>query len=233
MKNYLSKFAYTSVAFFIASATHAFEEHGAHEHGHATLALVQENNELQLLLTSPAMNIVGFEHAPSTDEHHAKIDAAAKLLKDHNQIFSISTEAGCALEHAEVRSELLEASYKDDHDEHHHEEEHHEEKHHDKDHHDEHHAEHDHDHEAKHNDHEHGDHHDKEHHDNHDSEEGWAHSEFEAEYHYECSDIAALSEIKVNLFESFGSIGELEVQVVMESGQKLIELSPGNSSIKL
>ena len=224
MKNYLSKFAYTSIAFFVASATHAFEEHGAHEHGHATLALVQENNELQLLMTSPAMNIVGFEHAPSTDEHHAKIDAATKLLKDHNQLFSISTEAVCALEHAEVRSELLKASHKDEHDEHHHEEEHHDEDHHEK---------HDHDHKAKHDDHEHGDHHDKEHRDNHDSEEDWAHSEFEAEYHYECSDIAALSEIKVNLFESFGSIEELEVQVVMESGQKLIELSPGNSSIKL
>ena len=224
MKNYLSKFAYTSVAFFVASATHAFEEHGAHEHGHATLALVQENNELQLLLTSPAMNIVGFEHAPSTHEHNAKIDAAAKLLKDHNQLFSISTEAGCALEHAEVRSELLEASHKDEHDEHHHEEEHHDEDHHEK---------HDNDHKAKHDDHEHGDHHDKEHRENHDSEEDWAHSEFEAEYHYECSHIAALSEIKVNLFESFGSIEELEVQVVIESGQKLIELSPGNSSIKL
>ena len=137
----------------------------------------------------------------------AKIDAAIKSLKDTSQLFTLSVTADCSLEKTDVRSELIEPSHEQHHDEHH--DEHHED---------------DHGNEGK-------NHHD--HAIKSDAEEGHAHTEFEAEYHYECTNIASLSEIRVNVFQAFSSVEELEVQMITDSGQKLIELRPNNPSITL
>lgn len=84
------------------------EEHEAHEHGHATLMLVQEKDELQLVFKSPAMNITGFEHQANSPEHRAKIEWAKQSLSDAAQLFSITQSAQCTLEHADITSSLLE-----------------------------------------------------------------------------------------------------------------------------
>ena len=61
----------------------AFErDHDAHEHGPATLTVVQEGHDLHLSFNSPAMDIVGFEHAPSNDAERAKIANAKKTLEE-------------------------------------------------------------------------------------------------------------------------------------------------------
>ena len=46
---------------------HAHGTLGAHEHGVAKLNVVLDDNTLELELDSPAMNLVGFEHAASSD----------------------------------------------------------------------------------------------------------------------------------------------------------------------
>jgi len=94
-------------------AVFAFEEeHEAHEHGHATLMLVQEKDELQLVFKSPAMNITGFEHQANSPEQHAKVEWAKQSLSDAAHLFVISQNAQCVLEHVDITSSLLET---DDH----------------------------------------------------------------------------------------------------------------------
>jgi hypothetical protein len=44
---------------------------GAHEHGVARLDVAQEGTTLELDFNSPAMNIVGFEHAATSDADKA------------------------------------------------------------------------------------------------------------------------------------------------------------------
>lgn len=209
MKNYLVQclFVCLVVSLFSRVALAFEEEHEAHEHGHATLMVVQEKNELQMMFKSPAMNIVGFEHQPSSPEQKAKIEAAEKILKDANRLFQLSSDAKCDLEHVQVSSALLSDAHGSHDDEH--------------ESHDEHKA-----HEDEHESHdEHKTHEDEQH-----DEE--SHSEFEAEYHFECANMAALKEVNTALFEAFTSIEEIEAQVIAKSGQKLAELDHDNTAIK-
>ncbi|OQX14277.1 MAG: hypothetical protein BWK73_10005 [Thiothrix lacustris] len=92
-----------------AGSTHAedHEEHGAHEHGAATLSLAAGTQGLEIMLESPAANIVGFEHAASTDEDKKKLADAKATLEDGAALFSINPEADCTLKSAEVISALL------------------------------------------------------------------------------------------------------------------------------
>jgi hypothetical protein len=83
------------------------EEHGAHEHGAATLSLATGAEGLEIMLESPAANIVGFEHAASTDEDKKKLADAKAKLEVGADLFSINPEAECTLKSAEVVSALL------------------------------------------------------------------------------------------------------------------------------
>jgi hypothetical protein len=94
-------------------------QYGAHVHGIAALNLALEGKEVHLELASPAANIVGFEHAPSSEADHAALDKAVALLKDGDALFRFNAEAGCRMEKADVTSALLDDEHK--HDDHGHE----------------------------------------------------------------------------------------------------------------
>ncbi len=83
------------------------EQHGAHEHGAATLSLAVGTAGLEIMLESPAANIVGFEHAATTDADKQKLADAVKKLEAGAELFSMNAEAGCTLKNAEVVSALL------------------------------------------------------------------------------------------------------------------------------
>jgi hypothetical protein len=83
------------------------EEHGAHEHGAATLSIAAGAEGLEIMLESPAANIVGFEHAASTDEDKQKLADAKARLEAGADLFSINPEAECTFKSAEVVSALL------------------------------------------------------------------------------------------------------------------------------
>ncbi len=102
-------------------------EHGAHVHGIAALNLALEGEEVHIELDSPAANIVGFEHAPSSEADHAALDKAVAALKDGNRLFRFNADAGCRMEKAMVTSALLEEEH-DDHPEKHSDDHGHEEK---------------------------------------------------------------------------------------------------------
>lgn len=91
---------------------HAHGSLGAHEHGVAKLNVVLDGNTLELGLDSPAMNLVGFEHAASTDADKAKVRAARQQLEQPLKLFGLAQGAGCAEENQELESPLFEASDK-------------------------------------------------------------------------------------------------------------------------
>ena len=89
-------------------------QHDAHVHGIATLNLALEGQEVHVELDSPAANIVGFEHAPSSEDDHAALEKAVATLKDGDRLFRFNNDAGCRMEKANVTSALLD----EEHDEH-------------------------------------------------------------------------------------------------------------------
>lgn len=104
---------------------------GAHEHGVAQLNVALDGQALEVELQSPAMNLVGFEHAASTDADKAKVATVRKTLEQPLSLFSLPTAAGCELTEHELESPLFggaphaeEADHDHDHDKagaHHHE----------------------------------------------------------------------------------------------------------------
>lgn len=128
-------FALLPLAVAQAAQAHDHEhEHGslgAHEHGVARLNAVLDGQALELELESPAMNLVGFEHAPSTDADKAKVAAARTQLEQPLVLFSLPKAAACTVAKQELESPLFgDKPDADDHDdddkdaaghEHHHE----------------------------------------------------------------------------------------------------------------
>jgi hypothetical protein len=94
------------------AAAHAHDEHehgslGKHEHGVAALNLAVDGNILEIDLESPAMNIVGFEHAASSADDKAAAIAARTQLEKPLALFGLPQDAGCSLAEQSVTSPLF------------------------------------------------------------------------------------------------------------------------------
>ncbi|MDH4608332.1 DUF2796 domain-containing protein [Pseudomonas sp. BN102] len=89
---------------------HDHDEHGslgAHEHGVARLNVALADKTLELELESPAMNLVGFEHAAKSDADKARVAAARAELEQPLALFAIPTAAGCKVADQELASPLF------------------------------------------------------------------------------------------------------------------------------
>jgi hypothetical protein len=186
-------------------------QHGAHVHGIAALNLALEGNEVQIGLDSPAANIVGFEHDPSSEADHAALDEAVATLKEGDRLFKFNDDAGCRMETAKVASKLLDGEHKGHAEEKTGEHAHEEKEGHD---HEEHEGEH-----AKEDEHAH-------------EGAGETHSDIEATYHFECNAPRKLTQLTVKLFEAFPGMEELEVQYAIESKQGAEELTATDPVLK-
>lgn len=103
---------------------HDHAEHGsldAHEHGAAMLNVVLDGQVLELELESPAMNLVGFEHAAKSTADKAKVAAARSQLTQPQVLFGLNA-GDCTISKQEVESPLF-AKHADS-DEHEHEKSH-------------------------------------------------------------------------------------------------------------
>ena len=74
----------------------------AHEHGHGKLNVAIEGQSLVMELDVPSADIVGFEHAATSDEDKATVEVARKTLVAVTSLFSLPDAAGCALTVAKV-----------------------------------------------------------------------------------------------------------------------------------
>lgn len=180
-----------------------------HVHGRAMLQLVQENNRVEISLRVPAMDVVGFEHAPRTNAQISAIREAALTLGEVTAVIEPPASAGCSQQWSTVRSELMDmldvetlsgnggASESAGH--------------------------HDHD---QHRGHDHA-------HDQHTDDEHDHHSEFEAEWHLACANPEAFNDLEVRLFDTLPSLRNLVVQAVTDDGQYETRLARGDTRVRL
>tara|TARA_R110000751_G_scaffold98775_3_gene191991 strand:+ start:5638 stop:6243 length:606 start_codon:yes stop_codon:yes gene_type:complete len=114
------------------------QEHASrmnHEHGVASLNLAIEGNQVSIDLDSPAVNLLGFEHAASQPEDIAKVAAVQAQLHHAEQLFQFPADAGCTLASADLDSPLFaeheheEPAHEDEHETAEHEHEHEEHNH--------------------------------------------------------------------------------------------------------
>ena len=69
----------------------------AHEHGSATLNIAVDGDSLFLEFESPAVNIVGFEHAAETDQQTTAIKQAIDKLQNFDAVLLLPDTAECHL----------------------------------------------------------------------------------------------------------------------------------------
>jgi hypothetical protein len=93
-------------------------QHDAHEHGVARLTLAVDRKRLEIMLESPAANLVGFEHSVATAEEKKKLAEAKAKLARGESLFRINPEAQCSLSNSEVESALFEPNDHEGHDDH-------------------------------------------------------------------------------------------------------------------
>lgn len=118
----------TPLLAFSAGTVMAADNPGAHEHGHAVLQMAVEDNRIDLMLSSPAYNLAGFEHEARNDEEKNRLKEIGQWLETNPLVDTASPS--CRMTAASVQ---LGEEMDDHHDEHQGEKAHH-------DHHDEHHA---------------------------------------------------------------------------------------------
>ncbi|MEM8749015.1 MAG: DUF2796 domain-containing protein [Pseudomonadota bacterium] len=95
-----------AAAMFGSTALHASDRHlHAHEHGVSSLKIAQENNKFLFELEAPGNDIVGFEHAAKNDDQKAAIDKALAEFAKPQEIFALSSDAGCKVADQEAEFE--------------------------------------------------------------------------------------------------------------------------------
>lgn len=89
-----------------AAADGGHRHHDAHQHGVARLTVGAEGAGVEVELTSPAANLVGFEHRPRDAAEAAAVEAALAALREGARLFQLPEAAGCSLHGAEVETPL-------------------------------------------------------------------------------------------------------------------------------
>ncbi|MGO2136491.1 ZrgA family zinc uptake protein [Marinobacter sp.] len=99
----------------ISSPAMAADNPGSHQHGHAELQLAFNGNQVDLLLISPAGNILGFEHRPRTEEEQQIADKAIGWLGETPLINT--AELTCTVNGGTVQNEVANEHHHDHSDE--------------------------------------------------------------------------------------------------------------------
>ena len=210
----------------LAASEDGHREHDPHEHGHGALDIVLEGEELVAELRIPAVNVVGFEHAPRDDAEREAVHEAVVRFANAAAVLVPAADAECEIEDAEVeiagtdhdgnwrvgaQGEVEEGHEGEDHDsdahgKHEHEEEEHEEE--------EGHAKHE--------------------EEEHDGDAGAeAHSELHATYRFHCHAPERLARIDVRVFELLHEAEEIGVRVVTATAQTAMDLHPGETVVEI
>jgi hypothetical protein len=82
-------------------------ELGVHVHGAASMSLVLENSLLNITMTIPAMDAVGFEHPAVSADEQAILQKALTHLQNPDALFLLSKNADCHLLNGTVETALL------------------------------------------------------------------------------------------------------------------------------
>jgi hypothetical protein len=80
---------------------------GPHIHGAATLEIAIDDTAVQVNLSSPLVNLLGFEHAPRNEKERQAVRSMASKLHQADTLFIFTPEAQCRLGLARLESSLL------------------------------------------------------------------------------------------------------------------------------
>ena len=239
MKHLLCILAIIGLAPVTASAQHV--------HGVVELGVVVEGGTVAVSLNAPLSDVVGFEHAPESDEQLELVRQAAATLANPDAMFGLPDSASCTISDTSVDGPayILEHLADDaagavlsdhDHDEHeemsgHDHDEHEEAADHDHDEHEEA-ADHDHDEheEASGHDHDHDEHEEAADHDHDDSEQ---HAEVNANYQWACGNASNLDSLALRFTESFTGVETIEAQILTAAGAQVLTLEGRATSVSL
>ena len=83
-------------------------------HGHGTLNIAIEDKRVSMELEVPGMDIVGFEHAASTDDPEGGRGEGQGAAGETTGVFSLPAAAGCTVAEATVSLEAEHAHHDDD-----------------------------------------------------------------------------------------------------------------------
>lgn len=175
---------------------------GPHVHGTAELMLAAEGNKIEIILSVPAMSVVGFESQVVSAEQQQAVSDADALLRNPDQLFSLRG-GQCVLEDTQVDFSAITDVPLDAEEEHHTEEEHH--------------AEEDHHTEEEHAAHEHSAHAEAV------VEED--HSDIAVQYHFNCDNSAALEQLRFGPDGLPFGLEQINIMWVTELGQGGAEVS--------
>ncbi len=93
-------------------------QHEAHVHGAAKLSIAIDETTFFFELETPALNVLGFEHKPKTDQEKERVQEVNKLFSSHENIILIP-HINCKQTHIEIEPpyESEDVHDKDGHDE--------------------------------------------------------------------------------------------------------------------
>ena len=212
----------------VVSAPRA-ENLDAHVHGVSQLTVAIEAGLVEIQLTSPAVNLVGFEHKASTPKDIEAVKKTESLLRQHEALFSFS---GTRCEHVGTSIDMAQLIDNDQHK--------HGAKKHVSGHEHEHKPRHEQDHDlAQHDNQQHGaqqhrhaqQRHSKHRHSQQDNPQLDNHSEVVALYQFRCEPQISQSSLMVSLFSAFPAISKVETMWVSQTKQGAVTLTPKQRSI--
>jgi hypothetical protein len=213
-------FAALALGLAVSAIAELERQHGVHVHGEAVGNLALDGGQLQIELTIPGANLVGFEHPPRTNEQRASIDQVLPLLESGDWLRT-DARAECQSAQFEVHAHGFAESEVGDLD-HHNYKPHQDHEGHHKHQHDHHDDQHDHHHNSHH-------HHD----DGHAHEKRHEHAEFQVVARLTCQAPTRLSWIELNLFENYPGNGQITLDVLTDTVATRVRLSPGRERADL
>jgi len=185
-----------------------------HVHGVVELGVVVEGGTVAVSLNAPLSDVVGFEHAPESDEQLETIREAAAMLSNADAMFGLADSADCRISDTSVEGpgyvvqHLAEghadSAESDDH------------------HHDTHHSQ---GIESAHDEHA-----ESAVHDDHDSEQ---HEEINASYEWVCGNVSDLESLDLRFTESFASVETIEIQILTSAGAHVTTAEGRAASVSL
>lgn len=90
--------------------SHSHTQLGSHVHGEAYLQVAAINGQMQVLFQAPAGDLIGFEHAPNTQEQHDYLQQTVQYISS-GQWLSVQANSPCELQSAATYSPQTEASH--------------------------------------------------------------------------------------------------------------------------
>jgi hypothetical protein len=91
-----------------------FRSRPPHVHGLATLEIAVENTVLAITFRAPAINVIGFEHAPVTSEEKTALVQSNATFSAGDRLFIAPAEAGCAQQSSALTPIAYETDGEDD-----------------------------------------------------------------------------------------------------------------------